>query len=148
MLNEYKAFITLDERGRVEMKYGHIHLVILNIEELKLEGEDGLLLSIFCKELDEKPKKYKLPYKKTVDVLVKIFNMRLLYFEGVKPMGAVADITEYVKPKLEEARAEGKAKDKAEGRAEVALGMLNKGYSLSDISDLTGLSAKEINKLR
>ena len=55
-------------------------------------------------------------------------------------MGAVADITEYLKPKLEEAERRGKA--------EVALGMLNKGYSLSDISDLTGLSAKEINKLR
>ena len=55
-------------------------------------------------------------------------------------MGAVADITKYVKPKLEEARAE--------GRTEVALGMLNKGYSISDTSDLTGLSTKEINKLR
>ena len=33
------------------------------------------------------------------------------------------------------------------GKAEVALGMLNKGYSLSDISELTGLSAKEIKRV-
>ena len=44
--------------------------------------------------------------------------------------------------------AEGKAEGKAEGRAEVALGMLNKGYSLSDISELTGLSEEEIERLR
>ena len=63
-------------------------------------------------------------------------------------MGAVADITEYVKPKLEEAERRGMEKGMEKGKVEVALGMLNKGYSLSDISDLTGLSAKEINKLR
>ena len=63
-------------------------------------------------------------------------------------MGAVADITEYVKPKLEEAERRGMEKGMEKGKVEVALGMLNKGYSLSDISDLTGLSAKEINKLK
>ena len=148
VLNEYKDFITLDERGRVEMMYGHIHLVILNIEEVELPGEDGLLLSIFREKVARKLKKHKLSYNKKdkiiIDILTELFNRRLLYFEGVKPMGAVADITEYVKPKLEEAERRGMEK----GKAEVALGMLNKGYSLSDISDLTGLSAKEINKLR
>ena len=59
-------------------------------------------------------------------------------------MGAVADITKYVKPKLEEARAEGRT----EGRTEVALGLLREGVSLEVISKTTGLSTKEINKLR
>ena len=71
-------------------------------------------------------------------------------------MGAVADITKYVKPKLEEARAEGRAEGRtegrtegrAEGRTEVALGLLREGVSLEVISKTTGLSTKEINKLR
>ena len=42
----------------------------------------------------------------------------------------------------------GKAEGMTEKAQEVALGMLNKGYSLSDISDLTGLSVKEIERLR
>ena len=59
-------------------------------------------------------------------------------------MGAVADITEYVKPKLEEAEKRGMEK----GKVEVALGLLREGISLEVISKTTGLSAKEINKLR
>ena len=67
-------------------------------------------------------------------------------------MGAVADITEYVKPELEEAERrgmeKGMAEGKAEGMAEVALGLLREDISLEVISKTTGLSAKEINKLR
>ena len=37
-------------------------------------------------------------------------------------MGAVADITKYVKPKLEEAEKRGRAEGRAEGRAQVAFG--------------------------
>ena len=167
VLSKYKDLITLNERGRVEMMYGLIHLVILNIEEIKLDGEDGLFLSNFREKAARELKKHKFSYNKKdkiiVDILTELFNERLLYFEGVKPMGAVADITKYVKPKLEEAEkrgiaegmekgmekgiAEGMEKGKEKGKAEVALGMLNKGYSLSDISDLTGLSLAEIKKL-
>ena len=63
-------------------------------------------------------------------------------------MGAVADITEYVKPKLEEAEKRGMEKGKAERSQEVALGLLREGISLEVVSKTTGLSVKEINKLR
>ena len=54
-------------------------------------------------------------------------------------MGAVADITKYVKPKLEEAERRGKA--------EVALNLLKKGISIGIVSETTGLSLAEIKKL-
>ena len=156
VLSKYKDLITLDERGRVEMMYGLIHLVILNIEELKLEGEDGLFLSSFREKVAREFKKHKLSYNKKdkiiVDILTELFNERLLYFEGVKPMGAVADITKYVKPKLEEAEkrgiAEGMEKGIAEKAHEVALGMLKEGMSIEVVSRITGLSKEEIKRLR
>ena len=148
VLSKYKDFITVHEQGKIMITQGLLELFILNIEELKLDGEDGLLLSSLREKVARNLKKHKFSYNKKdkiiIDILTELFNTRLKYFEGVKPMGAVADITKYVKPKLEEAEKRGRA----EGRAEVALGMLNKGYSISDISDLTGLSTKEINKLR
>mgnify|MGYP000491093139 FL=1 len=56
---------------------------------------------------------------------------------------------------LKKMRAEGKAEGKAEGRAEgkaeekieIAKKMLAKNHSISDISDLTGLTSEEISKL-
>lgn len=42
----------------------------------------------------------------------------------------------------------GKAEGRAEGRAEIASAMLAKGMSIDTISELTGLSADEIQKLR
>ena len=45
------------------------------------------------------------------------------------------------------ARQEGYQKGKAEGKAEVAKAMLAKGFSVADVSECTGLSAKEVAKL-
>ena len=39
-------------------------------------------------------------------------------------------------------------KGKAEGKVEIAKKMLSKNHSISDISDLTGLSIAEIEKLK
>jgi predicted transposase/invertase (TIGR01784 family) len=44
-------------------------------------------------------------------------------------------------------KTEGRAEGKAEEKIEIAKKMLAKNHSISDISDLTGLSAEEISKL-
>ena len=44
-------------------------------------------------------------------------------------------------------KTEGKAEGKAEGKTEVAKAMLAKGFSVADVSECTGLSAKEVAKL-
>ena len=41
----------------------------------------------------------------------------------------------------------GKVEGKAEGKAEIARNMKQKGYSVKDIADLTGLSSAEIKQL-
>ena len=48
----------------------------------------------------------------------------------------------------EQLRTEGMEKGKAEGKAEVALGLLREGISPEVISKTTGLSAEEIERLR
>ena len=53
---------------------------------------------------------------------------------------------------IEEAHLRGKGEGKAEGRTErdieIARNMRNKGYSLDDIIELTGLSSIEIERLK
>ena len=65
--------------------------------------------------------------------------------EVIQNMGIVELMVEQKKA---ESKAEGKAEGKAEERAEVAKTMLIKGVALSDISEFTGLSEAEINKLK
>ena len=81
--------------------------------------------------------------KKVLARVKEIIKYRLYYFEGVKKdMGAVADITDLVMPKLEEAKKEGIK----EGKLEDARIMLEKGYPLTDILEITGLSQKQLKK--
>ena len=49
--------------------------------------------------------------------------------------------------KIEDAEIRGEARGEARGKVEIAKRMLSKNHSISDISDLTGLSAEEISKL-
>lgn len=49
--------------------------------------------------------------------------------------------------KIEDAEVRGVEKGKAESKIEIAKKMLSQNYSVSDISDLTGLSLEEISKL-
>lgn len=47
-----------------------------------------------------------------------------------------------------EGKIEGKAEGKAEAKAEIAISMLYKGININLISELTGLTKKEIMKLK
>ena len=48
---------------------------------------------------------------------------------------------------LEKGRAEGEAKGEAKKARETAAAMKAKGFSLTDIADITGLTKKEIEKM-
>ncbi|WPY01891.1 PD-(D/E)XK nuclease family transposase domain protein (plasmid) [Candidatus Trichorickettsia mobilis] len=48
---------------------------------------------------------------------------------------------------LKKMRAEGKAEENIRLKTEIAKKMLSKNHSISDITDLTGLSLEEISKL-
>ena len=62
-----------------------------------------------------------------------------------------ADITDLVKPHLEEAKQKGKAEGFAEGehknKLETARKMIEKNFSHEEISQITGLSQEEIKSL-
>ena len=54
---------------------------------------------------------------------------------------------EGIKEGIKEGRKEGLAEGRKAEKIEIAKSMLEKDYTISDISDITGLSAKEIEKL-
>jgi predicted transposase/invertase (TIGR01784 family) len=57
------------------------------------------------------------------------------------------DLKNVIDTSYEEGKAEGKADGKAEGKAEIALQMKRKGMDSGFISDVTGLSVEEIERL-
>ena len=57
-------------------------------------------------------------------------------------MGAVADVTDIVLPKIKEAKEEGKI----EKGIEAASVMGKKGYPLDDIIEITGLTKEQLRK--
>ena len=57
-----------------------------------------------------------------------------------------SDITDLVKPHLDKARVEGIEKGKIEGKLESARLMKSKGYPISDILEITGLSKKTLKE--
>jgi predicted transposase/invertase (TIGR01784 family) len=93
--------------------------------------------------------------KKAITVL-EVMNFsdeeRDFYEDHLKWMMIEASTVKKAEEKAEargkaEGLAEGKAEGLAEGKAEIAKKMLSKNHSISDISDLTGLSVEEISKL-
>jgi predicted transposase/invertase (TIGR01784 family) len=92
-----------------------------------------------------------------IDKLKKIVSDRIEAFEKNpnirrKYMATVyeSDITDLVKPHLDKARVEGKIEGKQEGilegKLESARLMKNKGYPISDILEITGLSKKTLKE--
>ena len=65
--------------------------------------------------------------------------------EGLLKKGGYMNFTEEIK---KEARQKGRMEGRIEGRKEVVLNMLQKKADISFISEVTGLSEKEINKLK
>ena len=69
-------------------------------------------------------------------------------FRAGKVEGIAEGIAEGETRGKAEGIAEGETRGKAEGKAEVAEAMLIKGHSIPDITQVTGLSEKELEKLK
>ena len=48
---------------------------------------------------------------------------------------------------MQESRTQGMQEGRTQGMQEIALGILRKGYEVSDISEVTGLSVAEVEQL-
>ena len=82
---------------------------------------------------------------------------RLIIEEGILPKGGVMDIREHIKEKgryegmqkgIQKGRQEGRQEGMQARGKEIVLNMLKKSADLSFISEVTGLSEKEIKKLK
>ena len=143
-LKENRQFVSELSTGHYLIDYNLYQTHILNLEELSLEGIDGALLSEFVKDKsrigDPKELKKLSGSQNILDILSKGLNFRYRHFEGGRAMGAVADVTDIVLPKIEEAEKKGIEK----GKVEAALGMSEKGYPLNDIVEITGLTKEQL----
>ncbi len=79
-----------------------------------------------------------------IDKLLSGYKMRMGLFEN---MGAVADVTELVRPKLKQAWKEGQQLGRQEGLYQAAKGMKKAGVAADIICKTTGLTQAEIDKL-
>ena len=84
-----------------------------------------------------------------------VASMEQKFDEG-KALGIALGITEGITKGIAEGITKGKAegiaegitKGKAEGKVEIAIKLLKKKYSINDITELTGLSSEEIQKIK
>ena len=150
------AFCVYLSTGRYLIDYNLYQAHILNLEELSFEGIDGALLSEFVKDKSGigGPKELKKlsGSQNILDILSKGLNFRYRHFEGGRAMGAVADVTDIVLPKIEEAERKGiekgieKGMEKGmeKGKLETARVMDKEGYPLDDIIKITGLTKEQL----
>ena len=121
-------------------EYFYISVPLFN-DRLEKEIDDWLHVMKY----DEVPKNYHSPYMVQVSEKLSILKMtteeRARYSYYQKKLHNDRD-------ELQASEARGIEKGKAEGKAEIAKKMLSKNHSVSDISDLTGLSPEEILKLQ
>jgi predicted transposase/invertase (TIGR01784 family) len=115
-----------------------------NIDELETRFEKWMYVLKNLKRLD------RLPDKLREKVFEKIFAAAEIaklnheeYNQYIDSFKAYRDW----KNSLDTARDEGEAKGRAERDIEIAIKMLEKGISIDDISDMTGLSKEQIEQL-
>ena len=154
---------------------------IINIERIDISGPDGIFLSEFCRETGRISGEAEIQSacysQEIIDKLLSGYKMRMGLFEEMEGdnMGAVADVTELVRPKLEQAwkegelagqqlgRQEGIQKGRQEGRQEgiqegiqkgmqkgvkqTAKKLKEAGVASAIICKTTGLTQEEIDKL-
>ena len=156
-LEKYKKDIIQVNDGIYRIENSFVNLHVINIEAIDTKGVDGAFLYAFCKKIQSKEISMIEPKinKKVLALVKEIVSSRLYYFEGVKKdMGAVADITRFVQPKLEEAERKGRKEGRKEGREEgrvegvKASQMFAKGKSTEDIIKQTGLTKKQLKALK
>ena len=156
-LKKYSAYCKEIEQGVWEIDSNFYKVYLIEIHKISFEGIDRMYLGNFSTDdvfykllnlLENSPKSKKA---NRIDKLKKIVSDRIEAFEKDpnirrKYMATVyeSDITDLVKPHLDKARVEGiekgKIEGKLEGKLESARLMKSKGYPISDILEITGLS--------
>ena len=138
---------------------------IINIERIDISGPDGIFLSEFCRETGRISGEAEIQSacysQEIIDKLLSGYKMRMGLFEEMEGdnMGAVADVTELVRPKLEQAWKEGELAGQQLGRQEgrqegiqkgvkqTAKKLKEAGVASAIICKTTGLTQAEIDKL-
>ena len=159
-LKKYKDFCHPLEKGVWELNFNFAKVMLIELHEIGLKGLDRLFLgnfsidSVFQKVLEEvEASSQDTTQSKRIDTIKKIIYHRVASFEKDpeirrKYMATVyeADITDLVKPHLENAKKEGKLEGKLEKALETARKMKEKGFTLSEIEEITGLSEDQLRE--
>ena len=168
-IRTYKDLFTEVQRGHFVGNYAMYQIHIINIERIDISGPDGIFLSEFCRETGRISGEAEIQSacysQEIIDKLLSGYKMRMGLFEEMEGdnMGAVADVTELVRPKLEQAWKEGELAGQQLGRQEgiqegiqkgmqkgvkqTAKKLKEAGVASAIICKTTGLTQEEIDKL-
>jgi hypothetical protein len=154
-LKKYSAFCKEVEPGVWEIDSNFYKVYLIEIHKINFEGIDRMYLgnfstdAVFYKLLNLMENYHDTKNANWIDKLKMIIQDRIVAFEKDpkirrKYMATAyeSDITNLVKPHLDKAREEGNQ----EGKLESARLMKNKGYPISDILEITGLSEKVLKE--
>ncbi len=154
-LKKYSAFCKELESGVWEINSNFYKVYLIEIHKITFEGIDRMYLgnfstdAVFYKLLNQVENSHDTKKANWIDRLKMIIHDRIAAFEKdpkirSKYMATAyeSDITDLVKPHLDKAREEGNQ----EGKLESARLMKNKGYPISDILEITGLSEKVLKE--
>ena len=162
-LKKYSAFCKELEPGVWEINSNFYKVYLIEIHKITFEGIDRMYLgnfstdAVFYKLLNLMENSHDNKKANWIDRLKMIIHDRIAAFEKDpkirrKYMATAyeSDITDLVKPHLDKAREEGLGKGRVEGKLEGKLEsarlMKTKGYPISDILEITGLSEKVLKE--
>lgn len=151
-LKKYARNISEVEEGIWHINFGLFAIYLHNLNLSKIKGIDDCFLKDFA---DTEAFRESIRFQQNVKVSRKIFDIlkeflyiRINSFETTEfrevnmPVAMKADITDMVLPFVEKAEKKGKR----EGKLEAARAMKKKGFSNELISEIVGLSIKELKK--
>ena len=167
-LKKYASFCKELETGIYVIDSNFCKVYLIELHKINQDGMDRLYLSNFStddvfskvlEKVEQSPKNSK--EEKWIDKIKKIIYDRVVAFEKDpntrrKYMATAyeADITDLVKPYMDKARQEGEQKGKQEGKLEgkqenkleTAHKMLEEGFTLTQISKITGLTEIQLRE--
>ena len=167
-LKKYASFCKELETGIYVIDSNFCKVYMIELHKINQDGMDRLYLSNFStddvfskvlEKVEQSPKNSK--EAKWIDKIKKIIYDRVVAFEKDpntrrKYMATAyeADITDLVKPYMDKARQEGEKKGKHEGKLEgkqenkleTARKMIEEGFTLTQISKITGLTEIQLRE--
>ena len=119
-----------------------------NLSEADIPKDDAIIQNLFeeCR-ISKLSAMEKVKYRKSLNDYEDVKRMQSYYFEQGEEKGFAKGEAKGKAEGKAEGRAEGRAEGAAEAKRQMALSMLEKGFDIKFISEVTGLSETEVQSI-